>query len=274
MFFITVFIFVPTIYVIYLSLLNWNLLDSQPRFVGLSNYLYLFQDSNFQTALVNSLLVSAAMILVALPIGLGLAVLTDLGLRGSKVYRTILFAPYVIPLVASGLIWSLLFNGTGGLVNQLLGVFRISGIDWLGSEPFAMIAVIVVTIWQFTGYYMLIFLGGLQGVPLALKEAARVDGASAWRVFRYVTIPSLTPSIFFAVIVSIIQSLQTFDQVYVMTSGGPAGSSTTLVYYIFEQGFGMFNIGPATAASVVLLLILAILTFVQLRISHRWVVEE
>lgn len=274
MFFLTVFIFVPAVYVVYLSLLNWNLLSSKPRFVGLQNYHRLLSDSNFHTALANSGLVTAAMVFVALPIGLLLAMLADLGLRGTKFYRTILFGPYVIPLVASGLIWSLLFNGTGGLVNQLLGFIGIKGPNWLGVQPYALIAVMVVTIWQFTGYYMLIFLGGLQGVPVGLKEAARVDGAGAWRVFSTVTLPALSPSLFFAVVICIIQSLQTFDQVYIMTNGGPDGATTTLVYYIFEQGFGMYNIGPATAASVVLLVILAGLTYIQLRVSQRWVVEE
>jgi ABC-type sugar transport system permease subunit len=270
---ISIFIFIPAVYVVYLSLLHWNLLSSKPKFVGLANYAYLFQDSNFHTALMNSGIVSASMVFVALPIGLGLAVLADLGLRGTRFYRTILFGPYVIPLVASGLIWSLLFNGNGGLINGILKWFGIIGPNWLGTQPYALIAVIVVTIWQFTGYYMLIFLGGLQGVPIGLKEAARIDGASEWRVFLTVTLPSISPSIFFAVVVCIIQSLQTFDQVYIMTNGGPDGATTTLVYYIFQQGFGMYNIGPATAASVVLLVILSVLTFVQLRFSQRWVVE-
>ncbi|QSO55415.1 sugar ABC transporter permease [Alicyclobacillus curvatus] len=274
MFFITVFIFIPAVYVVYLSLLHWNLLSSHPKFVGLKNYLYLLHDSNFHMALLNSGIVSAAMVFVALPIGLLLATLADLGLRGTRIYRTIIFSPYVIPLVASGLIWSLLFNGSTGLVNAVLHLFGITGPNWLGTSPYALISVIVVTIWQFTGYYMLIFLGGLQGVPAALKEAAKVDGAGTWRVFRSITLPALSPSIFFAVVVCIIQSLQTFDQVYIMTEGGPDGSTTTLVYYIFQQGFGMYNIGPATAASVVLLVILAVLTFVQLRVSQRWVVEE
>lgn len=274
MLFITVFIFIPAVYVVYLSTLHWNLLSSQPKFVGLGNYKYLLHDSNFHTALINSGLVSAAMVFVALPLGLGLAMLADLGLRFTRLYRTILFGPYVIPLVASGLIWSLLFNGSNGLVDKALSLIGITGPNWLGSQPYALIAVMVVTIWQFTGYYMLIFLGGLQGVPSGLKEAARVDGAGSWRVFRAVTLPSLSPSLFFAIVVCIIQSLQTFDQVYIMTNGGPDGSTTTLVYYIFQQGFGMYNIGPATAASVVLLVILAILTFVQLRVSQRWVVEE
>ncbi|WEG13508.1 sugar ABC transporter permease [Pullulanibacillus sp. KACC 23026] len=273
MFFITVFVFVPAIYVIYLSLLNWNLLSSTPKFVGLKNYAFLFHDTYFLTALRNSGLVSASMVVVALPLGLGLALLADMGLKGTRVYRTIIFTPYVIPLVASGLIWSLLF-GDSGLINHLLGLFGISGPKWLGTQPYALISIMVVTIWQFTGYYMLIFLGGLQGVPMVLKEAARVDGAGNWGVFKTVTLPSLTPSLFFAVVVCIIQSLQTFDQVYIMTKGGPDGSTTTLVYYIFQQGFGMYNIGPATAASVILLLILGFLTFIQLRVSQRWVVEE
>lgn len=272
--FIGVFVFVPVVYVIYLSFFRWNLLTSRPKFVGFTNYAHLAHDNAFWTALTNSGLVSAAMVLIALPIGLFLAMFADLGFRGTHFYRTVLFAPYVIPLVASGLIWSLLFNGSGGLVNQILKLFGISGPDWLGTQPYALIAVIAVTIWQFTGYYMLIFLGGLQGVPNSLKEAAQVDGASRIGVFRAVTLPALSPSLLFAVVVCIIQSLQTFDQVYVMTNGGPDGATTTLVYYIFQEGFGMYNIGPATAASVILLFVLALLTFLQLRFSQRWVVEQ
>ena len=272
--FITVFIFVPVIYVAYLSLLRWNLLSSHPQFVGLHNYMYLLGDSNFHMALRNSALVSGAMVFISLPIGLGLATLANLGLHATKIYRTVLFGPYVIPLVASGLIWSLLFDGQGGLIDKWLGLLGTAQPNWLGTEPYALIAIIVVTIWQYTGYYMLIFLGGLQSVSENLKEAARVDGAGEWCVFYTVTLPSLSPSIFFAVVVCIIQSLQTFDQVYIMTNGGPDGSTATLVYYIYQQGFQMYNIGPATAASVLLLLILAILTYVQFHVSQRWVVEE
>lgn len=274
MFFISLFIFVPAIFVVYLSLFKWNLLSSTPKFVGLLNYDHLFVDPLFQQALANSGLIAAGMVFLALPLSLGLASLTNMGLTGVKVYRTVLFAPYVIPLVASGLVWSLLFNGSTGLVDQILLWFGIHGPNWLASGRFALVSVLVVSVWQYTGYYLLIFLGGLQGVPDTLKDAAKVDGAGAWRTFTAVTLPALSPSIFFAVVVSVIQSLQTFDQVYVMTGGGPDGATSTLVYYIYNEGFGMYNIGPATAAAVILLVILAGLTAVQVRFSQRWVVEE
>lgn len=273
LFFITLFIFIPAFYVLYLSLFKWNLLSNNPKFVGLSNYVRLFSDVQFLQAIENSGLISLGMIVVALPISLGLATLADLGLRGTRVYRTILFGPYVIPLVASGLIWSLLFNGTSGLVDQVLSLFGIQGPNWLADGHVALFSVLAVTIWQYTGYYMLIFIGGLQNVPQDLKEAAKVDGAGTFGVFRHVTLPSLSPSLFFAIVVSLIQSCQTFDQVYVMTGGGPDGATSTLVYYIFNEGFGIYNIGPATAGAVVLLVILAVLTAIQLRFSQRWVVE-
>lgn len=274
MLFICIFIFFPAVYVIYLSFFKWNLLSSAPKFVGLSNYVHLASDPLFHQALTNSALLTGGMVIISLPLGLFLATIADIGLRGTRVYRTILFGPYVLPLVGSGLVWTLLFNAHNGLINVFLAGVGINGPDWLGSGHFALTAVLIVTIWQFTGYYMLIFLGGLQGVPIALKEAAAIDGANRVHVFRHVTLPAITPSIFFALIVCMIQSLQSFDQVYTMTGGGPDGATSTIVYYIFKMGFAMYNIGPATAASVILLMILAILTAIQLKYSNRWVVEE
>lgn len=273
--FISIFIFIPAIYVVYLSLLKWNLLSLHPKFVGLSNYVHMFQSPDFQQALTNTLILGVGMIVLSLPLALFLALLADMGLRGTRVYRTILFGPYVLPLVGSGLVWSLLYNKNYGFVNQILErFFQIHGPDWLGTQGYALMAVLIMSVWQYLGYYMLIFLGGLQSVPQHLKEAAAIDGGNRWQTFWHVTLPALSPSIVFAFVVCTIQSFQMFDQVYVMTGGGPDGASTTLVYYIYNQGFEMYNIGTATAASVFLLVLLALLTWVQVRFSRRWVVEE
>lgn len=272
--FIIIFIFAPVVYTVYLSLLKWNLLSINPKFVGLANYTNMFAAPDFRQSLGNTVLFSVGMLVVSLPVGLLLAVLVDMGLKGTRIYRTILFGPYVVPLVGSGLVWTLLFNPTYGFVNQLLGAFHVNGPDWLGSQGFALVSVLIMSIWQYIGYYMIIFLGGLQSVSHNLKEAAGIDGANQRQTFLHVTLPALAPSLVFAFVVCTIQSFQTFDQVYVMTGGGPDGATSTLVYYIYHQGFEMYNIGTATAASVVLLVLLGLLTWVQVKFTSRWVVEE
>lgn len=272
--FLLIFIFVPVLYVVYLSLLKWNLLSAHPKFVGLHNYLYLFTSRNFLQALANTGVLSAGMLLISLPLALFVAVLLDMRLRATNFYRTVLFGPYVVPLVGSGLAFTLIYNKDHGVINQVLALLHVSGPDWLGNGRMAMVSVVLMSVWQYVGYYMLIFLSGLQSVPQLLKEAAAVDGAGKWRGFFTITLPSLSPSLFFALIICIIQSLQTFDQVYIMTGGGPDGATSTLVYYIFNEGFQMYNIGTSTAASVVLLLILSLLTLVQVKLSRRWVVDE
>lgn len=272
--FIVIFIFAPAVYTIYLSLLKWNLLSIHGQFVGLANYKNMFLAPDFRQSLTNTILFTVGMLVISLPVGLLLAVLVDMGLKGTRAYRTILFGPYVVPLVGSGLVWTLMFNPTYGFVDQFLSALGINGPDWLGTQRFALLSVLIMSIWQFIGYYMIIFLGGLQGVPDSLKEAAGLDGANRWQAFKTVTLPALSPSIVFAFVVCTVQSFQTFDQVYVMTGGGPDGATSTLVYYIYHQGFEMYNVGTASAASVVLLILLGLLTWVQVKFTNRWVVEE
>lgn len=274
MIFILIFVFIPAVYVVYLSLLKWNLLSSNPKFVGLSNYIQMFQSTDFRQAFSNTILLTVGMVVLSLPIGLLLAVLVDMGLRGTRIYRTILFAPYVVPLVGSGLVWTLLYNPRYGFLDLALAKLHLPAPDWLGSQGYALLAVLIMSVWQFMGYYMIIFLGGLQNVSRSLEEAAAMDGASYRQRFFHITLPALAPSIVFAFVICTIQSFQTFDQVYVMTGGGPDGASSTLVYYIFHQGFEMYRIGTSTAASVVLLVLLSLLTWVQVKFSNRWVIEE
>jgi len=271
---LTIFLFIPAGYVLFLSFQRWNLVSANPQFVGFHNYLHLLSAPDFQQAIANTFWFGFFLIIILLPLGLFLAVLLDMGLKGTRIYRTILFAPYVVPLVASGLAFSLMYNQNFGLINQVLALFHIAGPDWLGTSTYALPSVIAMTIWQYLGYYVIIFLAGLQNVAHALKEAAAMDGAGARQTFWHVVLPSITPSLFFAFIICTIQAFQTFDQVYAMTQSGPAGATSTLVYYIFMQGFQMYNIGTASAASIVLLLFLALLTWLQITLGRKWVVYE
>ncbi|MCY0869522.1 MAG: sugar ABC transporter permease [Firmicutes bacterium] len=271
---LTIFLFVPLGYVVWLSLTRWNLLQVSPTFVGMQNYAHFLNSPGFDQAIVNTFVLGLGLIVLLLPLGLLLAVLLDMGLRGTRLYRTILFGPYVIPLVASGLAWNLMYNQGFGLIDQILAIFHINGPNWLGSSTWALPAVLFMTVWQYLGYYMLIFLSGLQNVPAALKEAAAVDGANPRQSFWHVTLPAITPSLMFAFVICTIQAFQTFDQVYVMTDGGPDGATSTLVYYIFNQGAQMYNYGIASAASVVLLVLVALFTLLQFALAKRWVVYE
>ncbi len=266
------FVFLPTFYVIYLSLLHWNLI-AKPRFVGLKNYTSLPQLSGFHSAFVNTILYSLGVTGTVIPAGLGLAILLNQGLAGTKIYRSLLFIPYVLPLVGSGIAWSWLFNRYGFIDNVLhfLGMVRL---HWLGSSHLALIAVMLVSFWQYLGFYMLIFLGGLQAIDPILYEAAKMDGAGSWSTFWHMTLPSLAPSLLFALTTSVIQSFQVFDQIYVMTRGGPGTSSTTLVYFIYSEGFKFYSIGKASTVSVILLLSLAFITWLQFTLARRWAVSH
>ena len=218
--------------------------------------------------------ISAASVAITLPLGFLCAVFLNLKLRESALYRGILLAPYIFPLVASGIAWSMMFQQDGGILNWLIRHLGGSGLNWLGSSTWAVVAVIIVGGWQYLGYYTLIFLAGLQGIPPDYYEAAAIDGAGNVVQAVRITLPLLSPTLLFATIILIIQSFQTFSQVYVMTQGGPAGATTTLVYYLYEVAFQYFQIGKAGAISVLLLLFLVGITLVQLILSRRWVHYE
>ncbi|WP_062306667.1 carbohydrate ABC transporter permease [Alicyclobacillus sendaiensis] len=272
--FLLAFVFAPMGYALYLSLYQSTLYTPQPVFAGFANYARLFSSPDFWQAASNTVWLAAGMMALSLPAALILAVLLNQRIRGRAVFRTAIFGPYVIPLVSSGLIFSLLFATDGGPVNLALQRLGLPPVNWLGQGRTALLSVLILTAWQFTGYYAIIFLAGLQSVPTSLVEACQVDGGGRCQVFRHVTLRALGPSLFFAVVICLIQTFQTFDQVYVMTGGGPDGATTTFAYYIFEKGFQAFNIGESSAASVLLILVLACLSYLQMRVSRRWVVEE
>ncbi|GMA57220.1 sugar ABC transporter permease [Alicyclobacillus sacchari] len=219
--FLTLFVFIPMAYVVYLSMFQSNLLTPKPRFVGWENYIHLLTAPDFAQALTNTAVLAAGMLLLSLPLALILAMLVNMRLWGTRVYRTVLFGPYVIPLVGSGLMFTLLFNTDGGLVNRIVEIFGGQPIDWLGGRRSALAAVLILSVWQYTGYYMLVFLAGLQNVPQHLRESCQVDGGGRWSTLRHVTLPAMAPTVFFAIVICLIQTFQTFDQVYVMTAAAP-----------------------------------------------------
>lgn len=253
-----------------LSLLEWNLL--QPwTFIGLANFRQLVVDGEFWHAMRVSALFTLGVVPAGLILALLLAVLLNSGRRGVVFYRTIYFLPVVTATVAISMVWRWLLAGDLGLVNALLDVVGIQGPDWLGDTTWALPAVIGTSVWKGLGYSMVLFLAGLQNIPQDYYDAAKIDGAGAWHRFRDVTLPLLSPTTFFVLTVSIISSLQVFDQVFVMTDGGPYRSTVTASYFIYESGFKLLNMGYASAAACVLFLIIFIASVIQWNLQKRWV---
>jgi len=250
---------------VYISLHEWAPLATSHPFVGLENYARLLSDSVFHSALINTATYSLALILIDVPIALGLAILLDMNLRGTRIYSASIFLPVVTSWVVVSLIWTWLYNPDYGMINAFLNSFSIAGLDWLNSRDTSLAAIIIMSIWKHVGFNMVIFLAGLKGIPDSYYEAATVDGAGRWERFRYVTLPLLKPTSFFVIVVTLIFSFRLFTQVFVMTGGGPVNSSISIVYYFWQQGFQEFNMGYASAIAVVLFVIVFAFSIIQQR---------
>jgi multiple sugar transport system permease protein len=192
-------------------------------------------------------------------------------MRGISLLRAAYFAPYITNVVAIGYIWYWIYNPERGLINALLSGIGIDGPSWLASSTWAMPAVVIVSVWQGAGYPMVIFLAGMQGIPKDLYEAAEIDGAGPWRRVRRITMPLLTPHLFFVLVTQFITSFQVFGIIYIMTQGGPGHSTSVYIYYLYQQAFGSGKLGYASALAWLLFIILVTVTYVQWRLQRRWV---
>jgi multiple sugar transport system permease protein len=240
--------------------------------VGLANYQHLFESALFWQALGNTFYYTLGFVPLSMLVGLVLALLVNQKLRGITFYRSLYFAPVVTSTVAIALVFSWLYNPDYGLINSVLyAVLHIQGPPWLASTTWAMPALIILGVWKSMGFNMVIFLAGLQDIPEELYEAARIDGAGLWGQIRYVTLPLLSPTTFFVLIISIIGSFQVFDQTYVLTQGGPANATLTLSFFIYEMAFQWFHMGYAAALAYILFLVILVVTFIQWRLQGRWV---
>ncbi len=265
-----VFSLIPLLSVFYLSLASWDGLGPI-TFVGLQNFVDQFKSDDLHIALLNTLYYT----IISVPGGLFFALLIALGLnnvRGKTFYRVLYFMPFITGSVAVGVIWSFLLNSDFGLLNSLIkSVFHGSGVGWLTDSRYVIPSIALVGIWQGLGFNMIIFLAGLQGIPVSYSEAARMDGANRFQLFWQVTLPMLTPTIFFTTVISILNSFQVFDLTFILTGGGPGKDSYTMVYHIYHLGFETATFGPASAAAVILFVILLVLTLIQFRVQRRWV---
>lgn len=259
---------VPVIAAFALSFASWDGYNP-PSWVGLKNFRRLFKDDATMTALRNTVYYAVGHVPLTMLASLGLALLLNRKMRGVAFFRAVAFFPYITSLVAVAIVWNMLFNPQFGPVNQFLGWFGVHGPGWTTSTTWAMPAVIATSVWRDMGYYMILFLAGLQAIPKELYEAAEVDGANAWHRFRAVTVPGLRPTTFLVLILLTVQSFKVFDLIFVMTQGGPGDATLVLSQQIYQTGIVDGEYGYASAISVLLFALVLVLTLTQFWFNGR-----
>lgn len=265
-----IFMFLPIILSFGISFTNWDGFNDM-KFVGLANFKKMFTDEGFRISLKNTLYYTVFFVPLTLVLALFVAVGLNSKIKGIKFYRTAFFLPYITATVAVVVVWQLLYHPTMGPINSVLTAIGMENPPkWLSSSKWAMPAVIITSIWKNIGYYMIIFLAGLQGISADLYEAADLDGAGGIQKFFYITVPLLRPIMFFASIIAVINSFKVFDMVYMLTNGGPGRATNVLVYSIYTEGFRKYNFGYASAMAYVLFLMILIVTLIQFRGEKKW----
>ena len=264
-----IFIVIPVICSFGLSFVQWDLLNPI-KFVGFENYREIFHEGLFYKILGNTIVFALSTSLFGVIIPLILASILNTKIRGSEFFKGAYFLPFITPMVVVGVVWAWIFDPNIGLLNQMLHLH----LNWLYNSKLAMPALIVVSVWKLVGYNMIIFLSSLSAISQSLFEAAKIDGANSFQIFKNVTIPMLSPTIFFVVIITAISSFQVFDLIYLMTQGGPFDSTNVLVYAIYKNTFEYFNVGKASAIAYVLFVIILVLTLIQWSLRKKLVYNE
>ena len=264
-----VFIIIPIICSFGLSFAKWDLLNPI-QYVGLENYKVVLTEPVFVKIIINTFVYAIATSIFGVIIPLILACIINTKIKGADFFKTAYFLPFVTPMIVIGIIWEWIFDPNIGCLNHFLHLH----INWLYDTNFAMPALIIVSVWKLIGYNMILFLTGLSTINQELLEASKIDGANAYNTFKNITIPLLSPTIFFVTIITAITSFQVFDLIYVMTQGGPLDSTNVLVYAIYKNAFEYFNVGKASALAYVLFAIIFILTFIQWKLKSKLVYLE
>lgn len=255
----------PMLFTFYLSGTNWDGLDlAQAKWVGLRNFERLFDDDVFKISLANNLRWIIVFITVPTVSGLALAIALNRAIPGEKFFKATFYAPLVLATVIAGIIWGWLFNPESGLINAALKAIGIAGPEWLGREETALTAVLIVGVWRQVGYVMVLYLAGLKNVDPSLLDASKVDGCNSWNTFRHVIFPLLAPITVIVVVISVIDSLRSFDLVNVMTRGGPSYSSNVLANFMYIEAFNNYKMGFGAAIAVILFIISAFFIFIYL----------
>jgi multiple sugar transport system permease protein len=261
----SVFILFPIVFSFYLSFHQWNMLSTEQTFVGLENYRRMFADPEFWQVFRQTIIYTAGTVPLNMILALATAFFLNEHIKGRKLLRAMFFTPVIISSVAAAVIWRWVFDPNLGLLNYVFDALGLPQVNWVNDPTAAMIALITVGVWKTFGINMVLFAAGLDGIPEQYYEAARIDGANGWHRFWKITLPLLSPTTLFILVLSIIGSFQVFDLVYVLTFGGPLGTTKVLVFYLYEHAFKFFDMGYASAVAYVLFAVLFVVTMFQIR---------
>ncbi len=264
-----IFIYIPSVFSFLLSFFKWNLI-SKIEYAGFTNYVELFQSKEFWFILKNTLFYAVITTIFATCIPLILASVLKNKIYGAEFYKTSYFLPFITPMIVIAMIWQWIFDPNIGLVNML---FKLN-YTWLYDSNLAMYVLIFVSVWKLAGYNMIIFLSGFASLNNQVYEAAKIDGAGKIKTFFSITLPLMSPTIFFVILVTTISSFQVFDLIYLMTQGGPENSTNILVYWLYKNAFEFFNIGKASAIAYILFVLILTLTIIQWKLRTKWVQNE
>lgn len=269
-----IFSLLPMFSAFYLSFTSWDIIGGTPTFIGLENYKAIFTGEEFYRVMGNTFKFIILYIPLIMITSFFVALLFNAKVKGVTGFRVLLFIPVLTSWVAGSIIWKSALNGKYGLVNNLLEIIGITGPGWLTDTKWSMISIVLVSIWKDVGFFSLIIFGGLRGIDKSIIEASKIDGANSLQILRKVTLPLLSPTLFFVLITTMINSFQLFPQVMVMTGGGPLGSTQVIVERIYTHGFKYFSMGYAAALSMILLIIIVVVTIIQLVLQKKWVFYE
>ncbi|UUZ96958.1 sugar ABC transporter permease [Paenibacillus sp. P25] len=267
----TLFVIYPTLNSFNLSFTNWDGVSGDIHYIGLDNFKEMFHSDRFYNALKNTLIMSISLVILENAVAIILAMLVDQVRWFKNFFRSIFYFPVLLSGIVMGFVWAIIFNYNFGVISQLLDKLGMGDlkIDWLGNPNIALIAIVITTVWKGSGYYMIIYLAGLQGIPAELHEAAAIDGAGRWQQFRHITFPPLAGAMTVSVMLSMIGALKIFDQIAAMTDGGPGFATETLTYIVYKVGFGESRQGYGTALSLVLFVLILIVSLVQIKLLRK-----
>ena len=263
-----VFVIYPVFYMLYVSFFDWNMIADM-EFIGLKNYLDMFTDREFWKVLGNTFRFMLMMVPTTIVLSLAIALYLKRNTRINRILQNVMFMPNIVSLVSISFIWMWMMDEDRGLFNFVLSLFGVDPVNWLGDPNVAMLSLVIVNVWKSLGYYVLIFVAALQGIPEYLYEAAAMDRAKPVSIFFRITLPMLSPTLFFLILTGIIGSFKTFECVSLMTAGGPADATNTMVYELYQQGFVFYHTGYASAMGVVLMLIVGLMTLIYFSLLKK-----
>lgn len=255
----------------WLSFTDWDYMTPEYNYVGVENYTAVLTNSSFWSAFKTTFLFAIGTIIPIIILGLSVALLLGNEIKGKAIYRFLVFSPWVTPTVAISIVWSWIFEPKGGLANEILVNLGFPKLQWLSSSETALMSVIIVTVWKAVGYSAIFYLTAIDKIPRDRYEAASLDGAGFWKKLIYITLPGVSPTTFFLCIITMVDALKAYDQIQILTQGGPAGSTRTLTYLFYQLGFEQFKMGQASAVAIIIVVITVALSYTQFRLSKKWV---